>query len=170
MAKKAIRPIRIEGNVAYVQLTQGYEAIIDAADVHLVEGVNWQATVKGYTVYACRTWRGSGGKGIVFLHRVVLPTAVDQMVDHADGNGLNNRRANLRHASRSQNACNQKKRRDNTSGFKGVVRSKKTGRFQATIRTSGKRKSLGFYACPTAAYFAYVKAAREVYGDFSRLA
>ena len=92
------------------------------------------------------------------------------MIDHADGNGLNNRRANLRQASRSQNACNQKKRRDNTSGFKGVVRSKKTGRFVATIKISGKRKSLGWYACPTAAYFAYVKAAREVYGEFSRLA
>ena len=57
-----IRQIRIQGDIAYVPLTKGYEAVIDAADVPLVQGNNWSATVRKRTCYAFRTERAKGGQ------------------------------------------------------------------------------------------------------------
>ena len=54
MADRFIRPIRIEGQVAYVPLTQGYEAVIDVDDVAFVECFNWYALRNGKTFYAVR--------------------------------------------------------------------------------------------------------------------
>ena len=129
--RKHIRQIRIEGNVAYVTLSRGLEAVIDVTDVHLVEGLNWYAHTSKKWVYA----KGSG----LNMHRVILDAQPGLYVDHRDGNGLNNRRENLRIATKSQNQCNQRMRSNNTSGFKGV--SKNHGRWQARIELGGKRVS-----------------------------
>ena len=171
---KPIRPIRIEGNLAYVPLTQGYEAVIDAADVPLVEGRNWHASVNRSTVYAQRSEAGAGGNGpkhrAVQLHRVIMGEPKGLLVDHRDGDGLNNRRSNLRMATRSQNQHNQKLASHNTSGFKGVRWDKQRGKWQAAIRLNGKRKHLGFFPTPEAAYEAYCKGSAEIHGEFGRVA
>ena len=104
-----IRPIRIEGQVAYVPLTKGYEAVIDATDAPLVEGWNWRAMVKKHTVYAVRgEWLGQGEWRTISIHRVILNPPDGLLVDHRDGNGLLNQRFNLRGATPSQNGCNQR--------------------------------------------------------------
>ena len=86
---KAIRQIRVDGNIAYVPLTHGYEAIIDAADVPLVEGLNWLAHLAGRTVYA----RCASGSPKVYLHRFIMRPADDMCVDHISGDGLDCRSA-----------------------------------------------------------------------------
>lgn len=77
MAKYQIRPIRIEGNVAYIPLTRGFEAVIDAADVPLVDGRNWCAAVKPNATYAVRKEKRDGKIVGMHLHRVILSAPAD---------------------------------------------------------------------------------------------
>jgi hypothetical protein len=88
---KSIRPIRVEGNVAFVPLTKGRESVIDAADVHLVEGFNWFAHVRGGGAYAC-SLRLSPKRKHIILHRIIMGDPDGLEIDHIDGDGLNNRR------------------------------------------------------------------------------
>ncbi len=168
MAKKAIRPIRIEGNVAYVPLTRGYEAMIDAYDVPLVEGFNWYALVNAWAVRAMRNiWR-DGIRETIYLHRVIMSAPQGAMVDHIDGNPLNNRKSNLRLATNAENQRNSKRRKDNTSGFKGVHLDKRKGLWRAQIKLNGTKRWLGYFGTPEEAHFAYCKASATIHGDFGR--
>lgn len=169
MAKKAIRPIRIEGNVAYVPLTQGYEAIIDAEDVPLVDGCNWFALVKPNTVYAVRSKHFGGERRASKMHRVLLACAPGLEVDHADGNGLNNRRDNLRPATIPQNRRNAKMRSDNSSGKKGVNWDAQARKWRARIMVDGKSRFLGVFRDLDDAAKAYAKASAELHGLFGRI-
>jgi hypothetical protein len=165
------RPIRIEGDAAYVPLTKGYEAIIDAADVPLVEGVNWFAVVQLSAVYAQRSARRVNGKRkAVLLHRVIMDAPDGLEVDHVNGDGLDNRRSNLRLATRSENQHNRRVQNNNTSGFKGVSWHKRDLKWYARIGLDGRRKLLGFFDTPEAAYAAYVEASTRLHGDFARFA
>lgn len=168
MNKPPVRPIRIEGDTAYVTLTRGYEAIIDAADIPLVEGWNWTAFVTTWTVYAMR-WQPSGSKqSSLKLHRVIMDAPRGVKVDHINSNGLDNRRANLRLATDSENARNSRRRSDNTSGFKGVTRCKESRRWIAQISDRGGSRHIGRFDTPEAAHAAYLEAAARIYGDFAR--
>jgi len=90
-------------------------------------------------------------------------------VDHKDENGLNNRWTNLRRASKSQNGFNRGKNKNNTSGFKGVSRTK-NGRWKAQIMKRGKLHWLGSHPTPETAHEAYVAAATRLHGRFARAA
>jgi hypothetical protein len=173
VASKQLRPIRVEGNVAYVPLTKGYEAVIDVADVPLVEGVNWQARVMPKTVYAAYAKWMDGKKKSVYLHRVLMQASSGMEVDHKDGNGLNNRRrgkaGNLRFATKSQNQCNARMRSDNTSGFRGVYFDKRRGHWRMHVRIKGKSVVRGGFMNPESAAAAYAKASAELHGEFGRL-
>jgi hypothetical protein len=88
------------------------------------------------------------------------------LTDHINGNGLDNRRANLRPASAEENQRNQRKTHG-TSRYKGVCWFKATKRWHAQIRTGGKRHHLGFYTEEVEAALAYDAAARNLFGDFA---
>ncbi len=171
---KKIRPIRVEGNIAFVPLTRGYEAVIDADDVGIVSNWNWYAVVKRSvdgsvrTVYAARKDTISGGWPTLFLHRAIAKTPEGMETDHRDGDGLNNRRSNLRAATKSQNGCNQSRSCRNASGFKGVYWDSKSSKWQAQISLHGKCKSLGFFASKYQAAEAYAAASKEIHGEFGR--
>ena len=168
MPAKVIRPIRIQGQLAYVPLTQGYEAVIDAADVPLVDGFNWQAQVHSHNVYAFRNDRTGPRRRVVRMHRIIMGEPLGFEVDHKDSNGLNNRRSNLRVATTAQNQHNQRKRKDNTSGFKGVYRRENKGKWRARIMINGVRKDLGGYDTPEAAHDAYCEASAKYHKEFGR--
>lgn len=168
------RPIRIDGDVAYVTLTKGYVAVIDAADVPLVDGFNWCAEVNARpdgtikAVYARRKdYSGLKGKTI-HMHRLIAGTPDGLETDHEDGNGLNNRKTNLRSATKAQNGRNRGKNANNTSGFKGVSFRKDIGKWMSKIAVDRKQRFLGFFRCPTAAHFAYVRASADVHGEYGR--
>jgi hypothetical protein len=103
-----------------------------------------------------------------FVHRIIwkMVTGEDpaQTIDHADGDQTNNRWPNLRSATASQQQWNQPRNAANTSGYKGVYRSR--GRWRAMIRTGGPRRSLGTYSSPQEAAAAYEAAARRLHGEF----
>lgn len=146
------------------------ELLIDADDVERV-GDGWRASLFNLT--------GSGeyryvvrGARMELLHRVVTQCPRGMVVDHINGNGLDNRRANLRVCTHAQNSLNTKLRSDNTTGYKGVLRTP-DGRFEARIRVqcAPKRriKSLGKFSSALEAHQAYCAAARAIQGEFARL-
>lgn len=91
-------------------------------------------------------------------------------IDHIDGDASNNKWANLRHASHAQNMANQKKRKDNTSGYKGVTFDKRSGKWLAQIQCERKHSILGRFDNPKAAHDAYCAAANALFGKFARAA
>lgn len=161
------RQIRIEGDVAYISLTKGYEAAIDAADVPLVEGFDWLALPRGGSAYAYRTTHSP--RKTIYLHRLLVAASSDLHVDHIDGNRLNNRRGNLRLATRHQNMQNQKLATHNTSGLKGAGWSKSKGKFRSRIVAFGKEYHLGFYNSAEEAHAAYARASAKLHGAFGRV-
>lgn len=167
MAARKIRPIRVEGQLAYVTLTQGYEAVIDASDVQLVAGFNWYAKPHGRSVYAARTDAVSGQT--VRMHRLISQPPSGAVTDHIDGDGLNNRRGNLRHASHVENCRNQRLAKNNTSGFKGVSWHKARRKWITQIAADGGRASV-YFDTQEEAHAAYVKASRELHKEFGRIA
>lgn len=90
-----------------------------------------------------------------------------QLIDHIDGNRSNNRPANLRKATYSQNAANAKLHTRNTSGIKGVSYDKTKDRWQATITVNNKQLHLGRFKTKEEAKAAYMAAAKMHQGEFA---
>lgn len=166
------RQIIVEGDLAYVPLTRGFVAVIDAADVHLVERYTWHAKVGRSTVYGRRNEAvAGGGNTTILLHRVILGIYDAEIhADHIDGDGLNNRRANLRKCSRAENQRNRGAQQNSTSGFKGVTWSRQKGKWRASIQVAGSTKNLGYFETSAAAHEAYSAAAVTLHGEFARAA
>ncbi|WP_298962360.1 HNH endonuclease [uncultured Methylobacterium sp.] len=91
-------------------------------------------------------------------------------IDHRDGDGMNNAMSNLRPATSSQNKSNQRVRRDNTTGFKGVSVKAGSAGFQAKITHKKKQIHIGYFPTAEAAHEAYVAKAKELFGEFARSA
>ena len=173
--RTAISPPPIE-NARWVPLTKGMFALVDEADFVDVSRWNWCATRPGgaekggYTWYAMRgrTPSDAGGKTCpVLLHRYLLgePT---QKIDHRDGNGLNNRRENLRKATSAENGRNSIKRTQSSSKFKGVSLHRNQ-HWYASIRVNYKTIHLGRFNTEEEAARAYDEAARRLHGEFARV-
>jgi hypothetical protein len=162
-----VRVVRIDGDSAFIPLTKGYEAVIDANDVALISAFNWQANVKACTIYAQRGDRSTGKKRSVILHRVIMGNPAGREIDHINGNGLDNRRSNLRVVTRSENMQNQRKARaDNkSSGLLGVSWHKPGRNWTAQITIAGKRTHLGIFDTSSEAHAAYLSAKRNLH-DF----
>lgn len=141
---------------------QPHEVAIDAEDLHLIARHTWRVHRRGYVVRLC------GGKSI-FLHRVIMAPSAGLVVDHINGDKLDNRRSNLRVCTNAQNSMNQRLSASNTSGFKGVRRHWQSGRWQAQITVDGHRRYLGLFADPRVAAHVYNRAAVHFYGEFARL-
>jgi hypothetical protein len=168
IGRRPKRPVRVVGSLAYVPLTRGYEAVIDACDVPLVDEFNWYARPHRKTVYALRNDYSGESPRTVFMHRIIADTPDGFQTDHIDGNGLNNRRDNLRHATNSQNQHNRPAYKTNKSGFKGVCWLKTQKKWQAQISCKGKKHHLGNFDCPELAHEAYVAASKKLHGKFSK--
>jgi hypothetical protein len=94
----------------------------------------------------------------------------NRVVDHRNNNGLDNRRENLRIATKGQNVCNSIKTRRNTSSkFVGVSFDKRSGLWHAYITHCRKRKFLGYFKDETDAAHAYDVAAKKYHKEFARL-
>lgn len=175
---KAIRKIRVDGNIAVVPLggKGGYEAIIDATDMHLVEGRNWNADVhrrKDGTiraVYARRTDKIDGKCRTLLMHRVIADAWGGIEVDHRDGDGLNNSRDNLRTATKAQNQHNGRMRITNTSGVKGVSWHKGNRKWLAQVMHQRRRVVLGYFHTTEEAAVAVAQGRARLHGEFARTA
>jgi hypothetical protein len=141
-------------------------ALVDPADHELVAQYQWYAHVtRDGRVYA-RT--GPGGPRI-YMHRLIAGTPDGFETDHRDGNGLDNRRSNLRTATPSQNRANGPKRRGaKTSRYRGVHWARRSRRWIAVIKVRGTVRYLGAFTDEVTAARAYDTAARDAFGAFAR--
>jgi hypothetical protein len=162
--------INVIGDVAYVPLTRGYYAIINADDVEKVERYQWHAMVRARTVYAVRSDYSSGKMKKIGMHRLIANAGDMHVIDHIDGDGLNNRSANLRQASVSQNCMNRRLAKNSTTLCKGVTFVAKEKKYWARIMANGSRVSLGYYKTAQEAAAAYVAASSQYHGEFGRAA
>lgn len=117
-------------------------------------------STEGYVRYSSRK-DGLCGK---YIHRMIMSEPPGMVIDHIDGNKLDNRKENLRICTQQQNGWNRGKPSNNTSGFKGVCWHKQTQKWQAIIN----HKHIGYFKTAEKAYEAYVKAAQELHGDFAK--
>ncbi len=168
MAKPELRPIRIQGNLAFITLSKGFVATIDAEDVELVAQFHWSAKLARNTVYGQRADWSSGALRLVRLHREIMQPPDGMLVDHVSGDGLDNRRANMRIVTAAQNARNQRLKCTSTSGLKGVSFRSDTGRWRACIVLDGKQHALGCFDTKDEAAAAYASASGRLQGEFGR--
>jgi hypothetical protein len=155
-----------------IQLTQGKVTLVDDADYDYLTQWKWYVIFDGSNWYAMRSIHSpetKNKKTTIYMHRVIVGAKKIDVVDHCDGNSLNNQRSNLRLCNAQQNRWNQGPAPTNRSGYKGVYWEKKIQKYVATIRLSNKRTYLGSYTDPVLAARAYDKKAKEVHGEFARL-
>jgi len=112
--------------------------------------------------------RRYGAHRLAFLFMTGEMPVLD--VDHADGNGFNNKWDNLRICTVSQNLANTGRHADNSSGFKGVTWDRPRGKWQARIQVRKQKIHLGRFNSAEEAHAAYVAAAFEHFGEFHRAA
>lgn len=147
-----------------IALTQGKYALVDDADFEELNQYKWHYSGG----YARRNAKVVDGKReIAQMHRFILQTPDGFDTDHIDHNGLNNQRANLRVATRSQNQMNKGITKSNKSGLKGVSWHKTNKQWQAQINVRGKNIHLGIFRTKEKAYEAYCNACEEHHGEFS---
>ena len=151
-----------------IPLTKGMFARIDEADAHLVRGYRWRADrPNGKRFYAVAEGPRVGGRRAqISMHRLLLGAAAGVLVDHADGDGLNNCRSNIRLCNYSQNNANAARARK-TRGGRGVYIDRK--KFRARIKVNNRYVSLGGFATEAEAADAYNRAAIQQHGEFARL-
>lgn len=137
----------------------GLVALVDDADYHLVSAFVWHAHHSRTGVYA-RLALGP------LMHTVLTGWP---LVDHRNGDGLDNRRSNLRQADSSQNAQNRRGHAIATSQFKGVHWNRQRRKWIAEIGYRGVRTRLGAFVDEVAAARAYDAAAERLFGEYARL-
>jgi hypothetical protein len=148
---------------------KGYKIQIDDEDSDRVLAHSWWLSsspeLDGHVI--CFSTRV--GKRIIKLHRFIMGEPAGRIVDHRNGDRLDNRKENLRVCGIGENNRNLGISRRNTSGYKGVSYSKQHGKFRAYIHLEGgHQKHLGLFDDPKIAAKAYQTAALIYFGDYCR--
>ncbi len=157
-----------------IPLTRGKVAIVDDEDFDRVAQFKWALTChkerNSPDHYARRSvWQSATKKSVtVLMHRFILDAPRDKHVDHINGNGLDNRRSNLRLVTPAQNQQNLRTRRGK-AGFRGVQYDPRKRRHYARIKANNQKIWLGFFDSAEEAARAYDAAAIEHHGEYARL-
>jgi hypothetical protein len=146
-----------------IPLTKRKSAIVDAAGFAYLSQFKWYYDGS----YAARDSQINGKRAKVYMHRIILNAQPGQYCDHINGDGLDNRRCNLRFCTKSQNGMNQGKQKNNTSGFKGVYWHKKNQKWIAYITLDYQPIHIGSYSTAKEAAKAYDDKALELFGEFA---
>ena len=153
-----------------IPLTRNRFAIVDAEDFDYLNQWKWHSIRRKKLCHVARNIRKSNGKrSKIYLHQVILEKREGMETDHINGDGLDNRKSNLRLVTRGQNMMNRALSKNNKSGYKGVSWINKDKVWYSNIRVNRKTISLGHFGCKKRAALAYNVAAKEYFGEFARL-
>ncbi len=149
-----------------VPINKNYELLLDDEDINYTIFYTWsfngRYVNRHITLGSIRTTQS--------IHRFLTgcddPTMV---VDHIDGNPLNNQKSNLRVCTQTENIRNRKLNSNNTSGFKGVSWIKRQKKWKATITLNKKQIHLGYFFYPEEAYAAYKEASTKYHKEYGRV-
>lgn len=150
-----------------IPLTQNQTAIIDLQDYDRISRFRWYVSFNGKRRYAERREYSEGLSRRISMHRELLNAPKGMDVDHINWDGLDNRRSNLRLATRSQNMANQPRQTRGSSQFKGVYFDRCYGKWKAMICVHRKKIHLGRFDVEELAAKAYDRAAITFFGEFS---
>ena len=144
-------------------------ALVDDDDYERLNQYKWYLSQHRYSCHVARSeWDDERKRNVtVYMHQDVIGKKEGFEIDHVNGNGLDNRRSNLRHCSRSQNQMNCSSR-DRKSKYKGVYATRH-GRWIAQLCFNRNHFYVGTYETEEAAAIAYNKIATEKYGEFAKL-
>lgn len=149
-----------------IPLSQGKMAFIDEVDYESICAYKWFAYKNKNTWYAAR----NQGDTMISMHRAILNvTQRNIIVDHKDGNGLNNMRINLRICTTGQNLCNRLPHKNKKSKYLGVFWDAERNKWRCAIREKGHLHFVGRFDVESEAATAYNVKAIELHGEFARL-
>jgi len=142
-------------------LTQSKFALVDDDDYPYLISFKWYAVRNGNAFYAMASVHSENGKRTtITMHRLIIKSPNGMVIDHIDGNGLNNQKSNLRIVTNRENFQNRHGKKEKTSKYPGVykTKSKTSKKWAAQIQIDGKIKYLGTFEIETDAAQAYKNA------------
>lgn len=152
-----------------IKLFSGEMALIDDEDHPLIlKFKKWYLNRSGKKRYA-NAYIPKVDYSIILMHRLIMKAKDGEYIDHINGNGLDNRKKNLRFCTQAQNIINSRKRKGCTSKYKGVDYMKSRNKWRARIAVNKIRIKLGEFKNEADAAMAYDNAALKYYGKFAKL-
>lgn len=145
----------------------GEFSVVDDCDYEWASKFRWHLSSSGYAI-TNKSRPYKNGKTL-HMHRAINKTPDGLFTDHVNQNRIDNRRENLRTATKTQNLFNMDKHSDNSSGYKGIVYHRPSGLWGAKIQVKMHRVSLGYYETKKEAANAYNNAAKKLHGQFAYL-
>ena len=152
-----------------IQLTQGKVAIVDDEDFDYLNQFKWFSSNMKGKFYAVRTSYSNEKCSCILMHREIMKPIKGYVIDHIDGNPLDNQKKNLRICTVSQNSMNRNKTVKNKSGFKGVYWHKLSKKWASVIKIDNKALHLGLFLDAKEAAKTYNAAALKYHGEFANL-
>lgn len=149
-------------------LTQGQVALVGDEDYEFLSRWKWGLKSSGKQKYAVRV-ECLPRRRAIGMHNAIMMPPDGYVVDHINGNGLDNRRENLRVCTAAENRRNSRRYSNNKSGYKGVSWSSEKCKYRACLYINGNRKFLGYFLLPEKAALAYDEAARFYFGEYANL-
>jgi len=148
-----------------INLDNGKFALVDEEDFIKLNKLKWYAVKRDKTDYTYAHPKKFDNP--IAMHRFIMNPPEDKIIDHKDGNGLNNQKNNLRICSHSQNKINILNYKNNTSGFTGVIFDKERKKWIARIKIEGKTINLGRFNSKEEAIKIRHNKSIELFGDFT---
>lgn len=151
-----------------------YDVLIDDEDYEKVMKYKWYldgSKENGLYYFRVNIYEESVHTQFLSLHRYLMDCIKGdgKVVDHINGNTLDNRKENLRVCTHAENGRNRKKAKNNTSGYKGVCFNKNRNKWQSYIKLNSKIIHLGYFSTAELAYEAYCKAVPIYHKEFGRV-
>lgn len=160
----------VQERVAWVEIRVGSDRVakVDANDFPLVAGRTWFTCTNDQCTYAGSNVLNGEKTATVMMHRLIAVAGRESEVDHENGDGLDNRRFNLRICTHAENMRNRRKHKPASSRFKGVWFDKRHGKWTSEIKVGGKKIYGGRFRVEEDAAKRYDELSLEHHGEFGR--